>query len=162
MKYFFILFLTLNVFAQYDCRVLNPDLVADPANGWSFKDKTLEQCESWFSENVSSFVCDGTCLWGYEDKAADYLEQTQKLQIERDKVKGQKVLTHVVWLNDQRNATEGIKIQFLADPEVQQAKALLEVGRIDLARSVINAATVDGVIKTAEIKQAILDFIDNL
>ena len=155
------LFFNLKAFAQYDCRVLNPDTSGDEFNAYRIYNKTIEQCQSWFSEKATSFKCEGTCLWGYEDKSADYLEEAQKRQIDKDRVKGQAVLTHVVWLNDQRNATDGIKIQFLADPEVQQAKALLEVGRIDLARSVVNASTVDGEVKTQALKDAILEYIDN-
>ena len=76
--------------------------------------------------------------------------------------KGVSVILKVLELNDTRQASDEVKLQFAALPIVVQARSLLETGRISLAIQVIQAAEVDGVIITQDIKTAILGYLDTL
>jgi hypothetical protein len=164
MKYYLIYLLSISIaFAtQYDCRVLNPDTSTDAENSYSVQNKTFEQCQEWFTENASSFRCTSTCIWGAADQTDHYQEIEQKKQIARDRLNGQKIVDHVIWLNDQRQASNETKLAFIGHAQVEQAQRLLNVGRIPLARAVIAGISVDGTILTQEMKQNILDFIDAL
>jgi hypothetical protein len=154
------LLMSLHSFAQYECSVFNP------ANGNDYKliNATSEQCDSWFNENKNdgSFQCALECTLVKIDKSAEYQAIQEKRQIQLDIKKGESVIAHVVFLNNVRNASDNTKIAFLANAEVKQAKDLLSVGRISLARSVIANATADGSVITEQLKTDILAYIDSL
>lgn len=149
-----------NLYAQYECSVFNP------ANGNSYKidNVTSSECDSWFNENKNdgSFQCALECTLSKIDKSAEYQAQADKIQIMNDIKKGESIIAHVVYLNNARGASDAIKIAFLSNNDVKQAKDLLSVGRITLARSVIANANADGEIITTQLKNDILAFIDSL
>jgi hypothetical protein len=154
------LLMPLHTFSQYECSVFNP------ANGNDYKlvNATSEQCDSWFNENKNdgSFQCALECTLVKIDKSAEYQAIQEKVQIQKDIKKGESIISHVIYLNNVRGASDAIKLAFLSNSSVQQAKDLLSIGRISLARSVIENAVADGEIITTQLKNDILSFIDSL
>jgi len=98
----------------------------------------------------------------YEDITAQIEEQNKKAEILENINKGNKVIAHVIYLNDLREATDQVKLGFLALESVKQAKELLSIGRISMAKAVIESAEVDGVFITTELKAAIISYIEGL
>ena len=87
--------------------------------------------------------------------------QERKDQIARNRAKGEQVINHVLFLNDERQASDIEKIQFLSTPEVQQAKQLLSIGRLKMAKHVIQITQVDGVLITQQLKDDILTYLES-
>jgi hypothetical protein len=153
-------FVSLNTYAQYDCEVFNPS----GDNQYRKYNSSSSECDDWFNANKASngFKCNGECTLTKIDKTSHYQAITEKIQIMNDIKKGENIIAHVVYLNNARGASDAIKIAFLSNNDVKQAKDLLSVGRISLARSVISNASADGEIITAQLKNDILSFIDSL
>jgi hypothetical protein len=156
----FVLLFPISIFAQYECSVFNPIQGED----YILENISSSDCDNWFNANKADgyFLCNGECILSKINKSEYYAEIEAKKQIQKDIENGNNVIAHVVYLNNVRNASDAIKIAFLANAEVKQAKDLLSVGRISLARSVIANATADGEIITTALKTQILEFIDSL
>jgi hypothetical protein len=95
-------------------------------------------------------------------KTSEEIESEAKEIILQNIKKGEKVIAHVIYLNDLRSATDQVKLGFLALESVKQAKELLSIGRISMAKAVIENVSVDGTLITTELKSAIIAYIDSL
>jgi hypothetical protein len=95
-------------------------------------------------------------------KTSEEIENEAKEIILQNIKKGEKVIAHVIYLNDLRSATDQVKLGFLALESVKQAKELLSIGRISMAKSVIESAEIDGTLITTELKTAIISYIEGL
>ena len=90
-----------------------------------------------------------------EEELLQEIEATHALNIS----KGQAIVKRVLALNDFRQASDAIKIQFLARPEVKQTRELLELGRLSLAKAVIQEVVPDAEVITSDIRQKVLNLL---
>jgi len=158
MKYLFVWFFSFMSFAQYDCSISNP------IEGEQFRayNKSINECDNWFNENIQGFKCNGTCTLITVDNSATYTAIEAKKLIEKNKIKGGKVITHIQYLNDTRAASNETKLAFGALQSVKDAESWLNRGRLDIAQTIIQNAEVDGTLITTELKAAIISYIEGL
>jgi len=103
-----------------------------------------------------------TYLVTYVDISAQIEEENEKALLEANKIKGAKVVTHLQYLNNKRNATNEVKLAFGELSSVKSAESWLNRGRLDIAKTIIQNAEVDGTLITTELKAAIIAYIDSL
>lgn len=111
--------------------------------------------------SLSRLVWDGE-EFSERAKTQEELDSELRAEIAANKEKGQKIISEVLFLNDKREASDEVKLSFIGNSSIKQVQDLLNIGRLSLARTVISAIEVDGLIFTNELKQAVLDYMDSL
>jgi hypothetical protein len=98
----------------------------------------------------------------YQDITAQKQAEALQEAIRVNRAKGQSAINYVIALNLQRGLSAENRKLFMANASVREAWDNFEVGNIPAAIVAIQAAEVDGVIITTEIKNAILEYLNGL